>query len=209
MSAAPFGCAAVAGVDAFSAGPCSGECATDAVLDATSPVAEVSADRGIEFGSDAWTATWPEGPAGNGLPPEAAELDARSLDDAGAPDGGGDVPVDSQAAAPRDAGDAEGADGNAETDGGDAGRCVPATCAGCCTATGACVSGTANPACGTTGHACQDCTTNGQLCSAGACAATTCVVSACKNTCVPYFIPCCKVDSTCGCALLFPPGPCN
>jgi hypothetical protein len=34
-------------------------------------------------------------------------------------------------------------------------------------------------------------------------------VSSCSNLCVPYFVQCCKSDSTCGCALLFPPGPCN
>jgi hypothetical protein len=27
--------------------------------------------------------------------------------------------------------------------------------------------------------------------------------------CVPYFVQCCKADETCGCALLFPRGPCE
>jgi hypothetical protein len=36
-----------------------------------------------------------------------------------------------------------------------------------------------------------------------------CAASACTNTCVPYFLQCCKSDGTCGCALLFPPGPCQ
>jgi hypothetical protein len=35
-----------------------------------------------------------------------------------------------------------------------------------------------------------------------------CVPSSCAS-CVPYFVQCCKLDSTCGCSLLFPPGPCN
>jgi hypothetical protein len=27
--------------------------------------------------------------------------------------------------------------------------------------------------------------------------------------CVPYFLSCCTLGGTCGCSLLFPPGPCN
>jgi hypothetical protein len=39
--------------------------------------------------------------------------------------------------------------------------------------------------------------------------APTCDPSACTNLCIPYFVQCCKDDQTCGCALLFPRGPCN
>ncbi len=38
---------------------------------------------------------------------------------------------------------------------------------------------------------------------------STCEVSSCSNLCVPYFVQCCRSDDTCGCALLFPRGPCN
>jgi hypothetical protein len=37
----------------------------------------------------------------------------------------------------------------------------------------------------------------------------TCQASSCNNLCVPYFVQCCKEDNSCGCSLLFPPGPCN
>ena len=36
-----------------------------------------------------------------------------------------------------------------------------------------------------------------------------CSPSSCSNLCIPYFVQCCKSDSTCGCSLFFPPGPCN
>jgi hypothetical protein len=35
-----------------------------------------------------------------------------------------------------------------------------------------------------------------------------CSASECANLCVPYFVQCCKADQSCGCALLFPRGPC-
>jgi hypothetical protein len=38
--------------------------------------------------------------------------------------------------------------------------------------------------------------------------ADACGVSSCTNICAPYFLQCCKSDGTCGCSLLFPPGPC-
>jgi hypothetical protein len=39
--------------------------------------------------------------------------------------------------------------------------------------------------------------------------APTCDPTACTNLCLPYFVSCCKADATCGCALLFPRGPCD
>jgi hypothetical protein len=39
--------------------------------------------------------------------------------------------------------------------------------------------------------------------------APTCAATACTNLCLPYFVSCCKADATCGCALLFPRGPCD
>src|ERR1019366_3539144 len=39
--------------------------------------------------------------------------------------------------------------------------------------------------------------------------APTCDPTACTNRCLPYFVSCCKANATCGCALLFPRGPCD
>jgi hypothetical protein len=97
------------------------------------------------------------------------------------------------------------------------------TCAGCCESSGACSDGTSDQECGGGGVACLDCSSVGQTCQSGACLAAapappppppdaggpSCDPSACSNVCVPYFVQCCRADSTCGCALLFPRGPCN
>ena len=101
----------------------------------------------------------------------------------------------------------------------------PQTCtSGCCDPSRTCLDGLTDEACGGGGNACQDCSPAGQTCQSNACQAPpppsptppppdaggpTCDVSSCSNLCVPYFVQCCKSDSTCGCALLFPRGPCN
>ena len=43
------------------------------------------------------------------------------------------------------------------TDGGVTAPCGPANCSGCCNASGQCVAGTSNSACGTLGAACAVC----------------------------------------------------
>jgi hypothetical protein len=115
--------------------------------------------------------------------------------------------------------DADLSDGRVvESDGGSA-TCDSVSCGGCCTTSGLCASGGLSGACGTGGTSCEDCTTTGQACVEGACAAPPpdagagppgCQPSTCANLCVPYFVQCCKSDGiTCGCALFFPPGSCN
>jgi hypothetical protein len=104
----------------------------------------------------------------------------------------------------------------------DAPAACSAACAGCCDSTGNCQGGQSAGACGAGGGQCQDCSVSGSVCSAGSCVlayvdagdggdggSVTCVVSTCTNLCVPYFAQCCKVDQTCGCGLVFPPGPCT
>jgi hypothetical protein len=133
---------------------------------------------------------------------------------------GADVMADTDAAAIVDAADAMVGDG-----GDDLGLPCPQTCtSGCCDPSGTCLDGLTDEACGGGGNACQDCSPAGQTCQSNACQAPppppptppppdaggpTCDVSSCSNLCVPYFVQCCKSDSTCGCALLFPRGPCN
>jgi hypothetical protein len=101
--------------------------------------------------------------------------------------------------------------------------CAQTCTSGCCDPSGTCLDGVTDEACGGGGNACQDCSPAGQTCQSNACQAPspsptppppdaggpTCDVSSCSNLCVPYFVQCCKSDSTCGCALLFPRGPCN
>lgn len=99
-------------------------------------------------------------------------------------------------------------------------------CAGCCDLTGTCLDGADDEACGGNGATCQNCAGAGQVCQSQVCAApstaqpsppppapdasaTTCDESSCTNLCVPYFIQCCRSDATCGCALLYPRGPCE
>ncbi len=131
---------------------------------------------------------------------------------------GGDVMADTDAAAIVDATDAMVGGGD------DLSLPCPQTCtSGCCNQSGTCLDGLTDEACGGGGNACQDCSPAGQTCQSNACQAPpppsptppppdaggpTCEVSSCSNLCVPYFVPCCKSDSTCGCALLFPRGPC-
>jgi hypothetical protein len=104
----------------------------------------------------------------------------------------------------------------------DAGRdvasCNSSSCDGCCTAQGLCAAGGLASACGMGGVACQNCAASGLACVSRACAqppadagstGSACNPTTCANLCVPYFIQCCKMDQTCGCALLFPMGQCN
>ncbi len=102
------------------------------------------------------------------------------------------------------------------------------TCGGCCDSSGMCQSGMDDQACGASGSTCQNCAGAGQSCASQICVSASepqpppspptpapdataprCDVSECSNLCVPYFVQCCKTDATCGCALLFPRGPCN
>lgn len=102
--------------------------------------------------------------------------------------------------------------------------CAQTCTNGCCDPGGTCLEGVTDEACGGGGAACQDCSPAGQTCQSNACRApvsqsppppppdaggATCDVSSCANLCVPYFVRCCRSDETCGCALLFPRGPCN
>ncbi len=49
-------------------------------------------------------------------------------------------------------------------------HCDPANCSGCCdAASGACISGTDDTACGAGGTTCGDCTSIAEICQAGAC----------------------------------------
>lgn len=61
--------------------------------------------------------------------------------------------------------------GGLSADGG--GTCSPATCSGCCDATGACVAGNLPTACGGGGLSCNTCQA-GESCQAGACSAALC-----------------------------------
>jgi hypothetical protein len=102
--------------------------------------------------------------------------------------------------------------------------CAQACTTGCCDPSGTCLEGVTDEACGGGGAACEDCSPAGHTCQSNTCQAAappppvqpapeaggpTCDVSSCLNLCVPCFVKCCKSDDTCGCALLFPRGPCN
>jgi hypothetical protein len=143
-----------------------------------------------------------------------------------------DAEIDAQAA---DSGEGAQDATFAEASGDESPPTCAQTCAGCCESSGACSDGTSDPQCGVGGVACLDCSSVGQTCQSGACVAAapappaepppdaapsppapapdaggpSCDPSACSNLCVPYFVQCCRADSTCGCALLFPRGPCN
>jgi hypothetical protein len=145
----------------------------------------------------------------HGLSEDAVDS-ATATDDA---TDGADVMADTDAAAIVDAPDAMVGGGD------DASLPCPQTCtSGCCDPSGACLDGLTDEACGGGGNACQDCSSAGQTCQSNACQAPppppdaggpTCDVASCSNLCIPYFVQCCKSDSSCGCALLFPRGPCN
>jgi hypothetical protein len=100
----------------------------------------------------------------------------------------------------------------------DVASCNAASCNGCCTAAGLCAAGGLGNACGKAGAACQSCS-SGTVCSGGSCALppadagdsgpSGCSSTTCSNLCVPWFVQCCKVDQSCGCALFLPPGPCQ
>jgi hypothetical protein len=75
-----------------------------------------------------------------------------------------------------------GSSSSASTGGGGAsGACDPACASGCC-AGGACMDGTTDSACGTSG-ACTDCAAMGQACLAGACGVSTCNATSCASGC--------------------------
>ncbi|HTB75672.1 MAG TPA: hypothetical protein VK762_20615 [Polyangiaceae bacterium] len=90
--------------------------------------------------------------------------------------------------------------------------CDTTTCAGCCTAAGACVGGQSVATCGVGGTECKDCTSMGGACTSGACstkvadaaAKPVCTASKCPP-CIPvYQSSCCKTtDETCGCKTNF------
>lgn len=116
-------------------------------------------------------------------------------------------------------GDDDATVGDDASGGDDAGASCAETCTnGCCDSTGTCVRGSDDGECGSRGVACQDCTSAGLTCQSKACFAapggdsggggSTCNASSCPS-CIPYFVPCCKSNDTCGCSLLFPPGACN
>ena len=161
------------------------------------------------------------------VPPTADANDDAADSEAEPEQDAGDEPPREDASSddtgPRDSGagatsDADLSDGRAVDSGGDAPICDSVSCGGCCTTSGLCASGGLSNACGTGGGSCEDCSSTGQACVEGACAAPPpdagagppgCQPSTCANLCVPYFVQCCKSDNTCGCALLFPPGSCN
>ena len=69
----------------------------------------------------------------------------------------------------------------------------PGTCDGCCSATGNCAGGASASACGVGGcEVCSDCTSIGDVCSAGACVAT-------PPMCSPANCPfgCCDTSGVC------------
>jgi hypothetical protein len=112
------------------------------------------------------------------------------------PDTGPDVGSDSPAAPP---------------------ACNSMTCMGCCSAMGGCHGGLSADSCGVGGQTCQDCQSTGLACTAGACAVGShdagkpvCTLTTCSsNLCIPVWqSKCCKSDGTCGCEVLYPPGPC-
>jgi hypothetical protein len=219
-------CASVSGLDAYSSCAMCGEAGPDVVASSndTSPAVEIdsAADApAVEQGDDEVS----DAPVGSGedsfgmdLPPEASEeVDAVA-----------DVGPESDGAAVHDAGsggkdsgvhDAAPEAGRIPDAAADAPMCNAASCDGCCTSDGLCAGGGLNATCGMGGAACQNCASYSLVCSAGACVTpvddagstgpTTCMPTTCANLCVPYFIQCCKSDDTCGCSLLFPPGPCN
>jgi hypothetical protein len=51
--------------------------------------------------------------------------------------------------------------------GGGGSTCSSSTCSGCCTSSGACVSGTSGSACGYGGSSCADCASSGYICASG------------------------------------------
>ena len=156
--------------------------------------------------SDASLDRGPVAPEDAGTTLESVETIGRPMDAASPPPAKDAASDDAPGAGDADSesGDDSGSDGNA-----DGGVCNGTTCRGCCAADGTCIAGTDNAGCGTGGAACADCADAGRVCSAGSCVSTTCDVSACTNTCVPFFTPCCKADGTCGCGLTFPAGTCN
>jgi hypothetical protein len=186
-------CAALSGLDAYSAKPCAPWCA-----DSGDDWAE-----GRPVPSDMSEAGTP------GTVPDDLDGTPRDADDS--PDT--DTPADGLESGLE--GELAGMRTDAAPDGP---SCGPGSCAGCCTTEGLCAAGGLDDACGTAGAACLGCTVSGLACTAGTCGSPPldaggdqpeCNASACANLCVPYFIQCCKADQSCGCALLFPRGPCN
>ena len=117
-----------------------------------------------------------------------------STGDAAADVGAPDVSIDRQTqdAAQQDApaeGDAPTGDAPSEAAEA-AGPCNPSTCVGGCCQGIDCVGGTADDACGSTGGACQDCTSLGDTCVGGACQAPS---PNCPTTCAG----CCDTSNAC------------
>jgi hypothetical protein len=185
-------CAALEGLHDYSDDPCAPWCA-----DSGDDSAEESAVLSDASESD-------EGTAPDELEDTRADPDDASY-------------VEPSARGPEGSPESELADAAADA-APDSPTCGPKSCAGCCTTGGLCAAGGLDDACGAAGAACLDCTGSGLACTAGACRAPQldaaeeqpeCNASDCANLCVPYFIQCCKADQSCGCALLFPRGPCN
>jgi hypothetical protein len=198
------GCASIEGLTEFGGGDdASGDAASTGAVRSTDATAVGPAGDDDTADSDTETGTETE-------PAEDAD-DEVSFADAPSGETG---QRDSGSTAYRDAGVSDDRDAGSDA----APTCDSVSCGGCCTTSGLCASGGLSSACGSAGSACEDCTTTGQACVDNVCSAppvdagpppTGCEPSTCANLCVPYFVQCCKSDSTCGCSLFFPPGPCN
>jgi hypothetical protein len=88
------------------------------------------------------------------------------------------------------------------------------TCLGCCNEQGQCAPGTTTAVCGSAGAACANCSSDGRVCSMGACVSAppidsgaTCTDDECQAmhyTCGQITVfympqPCCQSSGICGC----------
>jgi hypothetical protein len=224
---APFEAGASPGLDAGSG---------DSKGSRGSPSGGESAEpgSGVEAGSTSATDGGLAGDVAPGEPNGASTPDANQESTGGAADGGAPNAVDVVADTDADATIEEpdvGVDAGVVVGDELSAPCAQTCTNGCCEPSGTCLEGVTDEACGGGGAACQDCSPAGQTCQSNACRApasqsppppaqsppppapdaggATCDVSSCSNLCVPYFVRCCRSDATCGCALLFPRGPCN
>jgi hypothetical protein len=211
-------CASLSGLDQFSSSAHCEHCTDEAGNDATDPAQDATPAADDSTVDSPGIETPPlDSPAGSGDDTVYVEGYPDAQPDAEPMDAPPGVDAGPKADAGHDAGQ-ETSDGGAHDAASDAPSCTSSSCHGCCTAGGLCAGGGLTAACGTSGAACEDCSSYSLVCSAGACVTpvpdastgpATCMPTTCANLCVPYFIQCCKPDQTCGCALLFPPGSCN